>query len=101
MDNPARRFYSDLSKEEQDHWVAELAPCPAIAQTTPLTYAAYLYHPATYLFCEGDQALPFEIQQTMVQQTGVYFATERCSAGHSPFLSQPETVLKIVNNIVG
>jgi hypothetical protein len=99
MDEPDRRFYNDLSKEEQDRWVAELAPGPAIAQMTPITYAAYQHYPTTYLYCSGDQALPLEIQEMMVKGSGAPFATETCTSGHSPFLSQPETVLKVVEKI--
>lgn len=103
MLEPDRRFYNDLSKEEQEHWVAELKPCPAIAQLTPITQTAYTYHPTTYLFCEGDQALPVELQRMMVQQAekkGAVINKETCSAGHSPFLSQPETVLNLAKKIV-
>lgn len=103
MLEPARRFYNDLSKEEQDHWVSELKPCPAVAQTTPITQTAYLYHPVTYLFCENDQALPLAVQQSMVQKAeekGVTIHKETCTAGHSPFLSQPEAVLNVAKKIV-
>jgi pimeloyl-ACP methyl ester carboxylesterase len=99
MLEPDRRFYNDLSKQEQDHWVSELRPHPAIAQLTPLTYTAYLHHPVYYLFCENDEALPLDLQKMMVSNTPVDFKTESCSAGHSPFLSQPETVLNFVNKI--
>jgi len=103
MLEPERRFYSDLPKEEQDRWVSELKPCPAVAQLTPITYTAYLHHPVTYLFCDGDEALPVGLQQAMVNKvsetTEIHIATETCTAGHSPFLSQPEAVLKVVANV--
>ncbi|KAH8594378.1 alpha beta-hydrolase [Bisporella sp. PMI_857] len=99
MEDPHRRFYSDLPKEEQEHWVSELAPGPAIAQQTPLTYTAYQHYPSTYLFCTGDEALPIEVQQMMVERSGAKFDTESCTAGHSPFLSQPEVVLEIIKKI--
>lgn len=99
MDEPGHRFYNDLPKEEQDRWVGELAPVPVIAHMTPVTYAAYKYYPATYLYCTQDQALPLEVQESMVKGTGVDFLTDICNAGHSPFLSQPTTVLKVVEKI--
>jgi len=99
MDEPEHRFYNDLSKEEQDLWTSELAPGPAIAQMTAVTYAAYQHHPVTYLFCTNDQALQPEIQQMMVKGMGVDVKTESCDSGHSPFLSQPETVLQLVKKI--
>lgn len=103
MLEPERRFYNDLSKQEQDHWISELKPHPSIAQLTPITYTAYSYHPSWYLYCENDQALPVEVQKMMVagvSNAGVDFKTETCTAGHSPFLSQPESVLKVVKKMV-
>jgi hypothetical protein len=104
MLEPERRFYNNLKKEEQDHWISELKPCPAIAQMTPITYAAYLYRPTTYLLCENDQGLPLEVQKMMVSQAcqegNIVIDTESCTAGHSPFLSQPQTVFQLVERIL-
>ncbi|MCJ1394755.1 hypothetical protein MMC18_007635 [Xylographa bjoerkii] len=95
----ARRFYNDLPKPQQNRWVAELRPHPAIAQLTPISYAAYMHPPVTYLYCEKDEALPLEVQKMMVAGSGPRFETETCTSGHSPFLSMPETVLKVVEKI--
>jgi hypothetical protein len=98
------RFYNDLSPEEQEHWTSELIRCPDVTQTTPITNAAYLHHPVTYLFCENDQALPLFLQQSMVktieESTGISIEKATCDAGHSPFLSQPNTLLNLVDKIV-
>jgi hypothetical protein len=102
MEEPERRFYHDLGIEDQRKWTDELIKCPAIAQCTPITHAAYMFHPVTYLFCEEDQALPYEMQQMMVQNAksgGVEFVEEHCHAGHSPFLSMPRRVLEVVDRI--
>ena len=99
MDEPERRFYNDLSPQAQDHWVSELRRHPYIAKMTPVTYVAYRYHPVTYLYCEDDEAIPLELQKMMVAGSGLDFQTESCTAGHSPFLSQPETVLGVVNRM--
>lgn len=104
MLEPERRFYNDLPKEEQDLWVAELKPCPAIAQMTPITHAAYLHHPTTYLFCENDEALPIEVQKMMVdrvrQKEKINIDVDICTAGHSPFLSQPRAILQLVERVL-
>jgi hypothetical protein len=92
----ARTFYNDLSPAEQDRWVAELRPTSVFTQSAPLTHAAYQYYDCAYLFCKGDQAVPVQLQKMMVEWTGVKFYTEECTAGHSPFLSQPETVLEFL-----
>lgn len=99
MKEPERRFYNDLSKQEQDHWVSELRPHPAIAQLTPLTYLAYQHHPVVYLFCENDEAISLEIQKSMVGGSGVDFKVETCTAGHSPFLSQIDDLIGVVEKM--
>ncbi len=96
MQEPERRFYNDLPKEEQDHWVSELKPHPANAQLSPLTYTAYKKHPVSYLYCTDDEALPFSVQEMMVAGCGLDVRTHSCSAGHSPFLSQRQAVLDTV-----
>ena len=101
---PGRSLYNDLTPEDQAYWVSQLQPCPAICQLTPITQASYLYHPVTYLFCEDDLVLPFEVQQMMVrkaEEKGVMIRKETCTAGHSPYLSQPETVLRVAQKIAG
>ncbi|PQE18183.1 FAD binding domain-containing protein [Rutstroemia sp. NJR-2017a BBW] len=96
MADPARRFYNDLSPVEQDRWLAELRPTSVLTQSAPLTHAAYQHYDSAYLFCKADEAIPLEFQKIMVEMTGVNFYTEECTAGHSPFLSQPQTVLDFV-----
>ena len=100
MQEPDRRFYNDLPKEEQDHWVSELKPGPAKAQLTPLTFTAYTKHPCSYLFCTSDEALPIAVQEMMVKGSGIDIKTYSCTAGHSPFLSQSPVVLDTVVDIL-
>ncbi len=101
MLDPSRRFYNDLPPSEQAHWLSQLRPHCASAQLTPLTRAAYRYIPTWYLLCENDQALPLEVQKMMIQETGVDIKTESCSAGHSPYLSQPEVVVRLLKKVAG
>ncbi|EPS39790.1 hypothetical protein H072_6324 [Dactylellina haptotyla CBS 200.50] len=104
MSDAENRFYNDLPVDQQKHWAEQLVKCPAIAQLTPLTYVAYAHHPCTYLFCEKDQGIPLFLQEKMIDTAeetyGVTFKRERCSSGHSPFLSQPETMLRVIEKIV-
>lgn len=99
MKETHRRFYNDLSKQDQDHWVSELRRQPAVAQRTPLTYTAYKHHPVVYLYCENDEALPLEVQKTMVADSGVDIKIETCSAGHSPFLSQIDNLVGVIKRM--
>ena len=100
IDDPEFRFYHDLEKEAQQHWVSELRACPTASHFAPVTYEAYKYHPVTYLFCEQDQAVPLVIQKQMVAESGIEFRIESCTASHSPFLSQPTVVLRVVRDMI-
>ena len=99
MNSPAERFYNDLPEKEQKKWVSELRPQLAEASLSPLTNAAYRFIPSTYLYCENDQGLPITLQKKMVDESEAKFATEKCTAGHSPFLSMPEKVVEVVERI--
>ena len=100
VEDPQLRFYSDLEKEAQHHWVSELRPFSTASYLAPVTYEAYKYHPVTYLFCEQDQILPLAIQKQMVAESGIEFRIESCTASHSPFLSQPTVVLRVVRDML-
>jgi hypothetical protein len=72
---------------------------PLLTQTTPITYAAYKHFSVTYLYCTKDQAMPLALQEMIVRNSGIMFETESCDASHSPFLSQPETVLGVIKRM--
>lgn len=96
-------FYHDVEPAEREQAISQLLQSPASTQTTPITHLAYLYHPVSYLYCTEDQALPYGVQQMMVRnvckQYGVSFAEHHLNASHSPFLSMPERVLEVVQQI--
>ena len=99
--DPATTFYGDLSQEDQVHWIAQLTLQRA-DMGSGFGYPGnpgYLDVPVSYLFCENDRAIPLKAQKYMVAQAkskGAVIQTETCSASHSPFLSQPEVVVKLI-----
>ncbi|KAI4594704.1 hypothetical protein KJ359_007507 [Pestalotiopsis sp. 9143b] len=99
----AKVFYHDVEPAEREQAISQLLQSPASTQTTPITHLAYLHHPVSYLYCTEDQALPYVVQQMMVRnvckQYGVSFAEHHLNASHSPFLSMPERVLEVVQQI--
>ena len=59
--------------------------------------------PTGYVLCENDQASPLFVQEMMVKtirDSGVDILEYRCNAGHSPQLSQPETVINFMRDFV-
>ncbi len=102
MHDPGLRFYNDLDAAAQQKWINELVLVPRATNYDPITHAAYIYHPVTYLFCEKDEALPIFVQKMMVDKVrehGVKIDEETCASGHSPYLSMPEKVLEVVDKV--
>ena len=100
VQDPGPNLYADLSAAEQEHWIAQLKPkaSAALFGSGP-TYAGWREVPCSYLICEHDKAIPLTAQQYMVSRAvaeGAEMYTETCSASHSPFLSQPEVVVALV-----
>ena len=98
--DPGAVFYADLPPEQQVHWGAQLRLQNSTALTQPdVSYEGWRDVPCSYLMCEHDQAILLGGQQRMValvRSKGADMYVETCSASHSPFLSQPEVVVKLI-----
>lgn len=66
---------------------------------SPLVGCAWKEIPCTYIHCENDKALPASVQEMMCEQAGIGDIV-RLSASHSPFLSQPDEVVSIIERVV-
>jgi len=98
---PIPMFYNDLPTEEAERWAGTLKSHSVRTFASPLTYAAYKDIPTTYLVCERDGAISLERQLDFIKRTGVEMTVRKCNAGHSPFLSQPDTVVDVVREAAG
>ncbi|OJJ65569.1 hypothetical protein ASPBRDRAFT_49679 [Aspergillus brasiliensis CBS 101740] len=96
--NGARTLYSDLPDAAAAWWDSRLTPQSHLVQTTPTTRAAYEYPPSTYLICEEDQAVPVPFQERFAELARAEI--DRCSAGHSPMLSQPDMLVGKIAAVV-
>ncbi|OJJ65453.1 hypothetical protein ASPBRDRAFT_591537 [Aspergillus brasiliensis CBS 101740] len=96
--NGARMLYSDLPDAAAAWWESRLTPQSYLVQTTPTTRAAYEYLPSTYLICEEDQAVPVQFQERFAELARAEI--DRCSAGHSPMLSQPDMLVGKIAAVV-
>ncbi len=88
----AEKLYNDLPPDEAALWESRLVAQSYQVQSTQLTRAAWKYVPSTYLITENDQAVPPQYQEAFAKQAGA--TVERCTAGHSPQLSQPEMLAR-------
>lgn len=100
--DPHSVFYSDMSLEAAQPYIDQLTPiclqafeqgCPADCYSDSV--------PSTYLITMKDECLPSFAQETMVKNIGERCKVERCDTGHSPFLSQPELVTRLVRRVAG
>lgn len=85
-------MFNDLPDAAAALWESRLVPQSYKVQTTPITCTAYEYIPSTYLICEGDQAAPAQFQEMFAQMAKS--EVQRCSAGHSAMLSQPQMLVE-------
>jgi Alpha/beta hydrolase family len=97
--DPRNIFYNDLDEETAQSWVSKLKVHSWPTLASPLSYAAWQHVPSAYLLCEADQAIPIQAQEGMVAASGM--VSERCSASHSPFLSQPEVTASFIRRQAG
>lgn len=90
------RFYTDLPSDEAREWSAALQYHSQRSFEEPLEFCANdIKIPMTYLLCDGDQALPIQSQESMAAAVP-RLKIRHCTAGHSPFLSQPDLTTEVI-----
>lgn len=87
---PEEIFYNDMSAEEQAKWAAQLSHTSAAVFSGKSTYEPAKHMPCTYILCEEDKAIPFQLQQGIAASLGSDATTFTIEASHSPFLSTPD-----------
>jgi len=100
-DGPANIFYNGVEKEVADKQIKALKLHSAGAFDSKVTFVAWKEIPSTYLVCEKDNAIPVEAQDKMATQKGGKWKVERCDEGHSPFLSKPDMVARVIRKAAG
>ncbi|KAL8706574.1 MAG: hypothetical protein Q9201_000387 [Fulgogasparrea decipioides] len=93
-----KMLYNDLPSSEAASWASKLVPQSVRVRTTKLTRtAAWHFVPSTYLICENDQAVPPAFQETFATTAKAHI--ERCDSGHSPQLSQPQLLVRKIDEV--
>ncbi len=93
---PEEVFYADCPADLTSAAVGRLGLQSRAALEQPLTRAAWREVPSTYVVCEADQALPLFAQEQMAQRAG---DVVRLPDGHSPFLSSPAELARVLRRI--
>lgn len=100
--DPVHHFYNDIPPSDADFYASKLVTHCSVAITQPGTADCLNgVVPCTCLICENDNAVPVFVQEKMAKNLGEGAKVERCSAGHSPFISQPDVVAKIIRRMAG
>ncbi|KAH7312021.1 Alpha/beta hydrolase fold-1 [Rhexocercosporidium sp. MPI-PUGE-AT-0058] len=90
-------FYNDLPSSEADHYFSLLRPQAVSVLFTPVHFvASNLKISKAYVICEKDNAVPVAHQEKMVDAVGG-FKKIRFGGGHSPFLSQPDWIVGVID----
>lgn len=108
-ETPEDKFYNDIDDPKLlQELVNNLRPQSYGPYFSKSTYAVWRDVPSTYVMCQKDQALPFEVQQAMaanvmkvtVESGGkVGMQVFTLDSSHSPFLSRPEELGDIVLSV--
>lgn len=94
-------FYHDCSAETVEYALAHLGPQPVLPQETPVTLGAnYESVPRSYILGEDDHTIPPEEQENMIADWPAR-DVHRMNCGHSPFLSQPAALARLIGDIGG
>jgi pimeloyl-ACP methyl ester carboxylesterase len=86
-------FYNDLAPADAAKAAAALGPQSLRAMTQPLTRAAWHTVPSTYVIADRDAGLPSWMRERFAARAG---SVRRMDTGHSPFLSQPAELARLL-----
>lgn len=89
----AEIFYGDVDADAAESASARLGLQSVASFADELTGAGWHEIPSTYVLCEQDRAIPPVMQEPMSQHAD---NVHRLDASHSPFLSVPDQVAKIL-----
>ena len=90
----ASLFFADVEPSAAEAAVARLKPQSVLAFQEPLTGAAWRTKPSTYIVTEQDAIFPEPAQVGLAARAGS--TVRRLNTSHSPFLSQPDAVVEII-----
>jgi hypothetical protein len=92
---PRAMFYADVPTDLADRAISRLGTQSLRSCVEPLTAAGWHRVPSTYVVCEQDGALPVELQERFALRSG---DVRRLPSGHSPFLSMPTRLARLLED---
>lgn len=93
--NPESVFYNTCSKEVANHAVAQLRTQSLLSFNQEIRNTSWRDIDSLYIVCEQDQAIPVFAQEAMSKRCNKVL---RIDTDHSPFLSAPDELAKMIND---
>ena len=90
-------FYGDVDLQLAQDSLDRLRPFPIHSVNIGIG-EAWRDHPTTYVVCKDDAAIPPDVQRRM---SGLADRVLEWDCGHSPFLSNPELVCGLLQELAG
>jgi pimeloyl-ACP methyl ester carboxylesterase len=97
VDGAQQVFYNTCPPEVADAAAARLRPHTTASFVEPVRSVAWRDVPSTYVICNRDQAIPVPAQEAMSARAG---STHRLESDHSPFLTDPDAVARLIRAVV-
>ncbi len=97
-DRAAALFYHDCPTVTQDWAIARLRPHWGQVLSQSASDPAWRRHASTYVVCSEDRALAPSIQREVYGARATQIVT--LVSGHSPFLSQPESLAQVLAGLL-
>ncbi|KAF9892857.1 hypothetical protein FE257_000446 [Aspergillus nanangensis] len=98
VDGAEQIAFHDVSPEVQEQQKDFLTHTSRAVYGGPVTYEPWHRIPSAYIICEEDQALPLPLQEMLASKLGKDW-TYRLKSSHSPHLSMPGRVAKILKEL--
>jgi pimeloyl-ACP methyl ester carboxylesterase len=98
MKDPLEKMYNDLPRPEAECLAATVIPQSAAVLKTPMKRAAWRYLPSMFVKCTGDQAVLPPVQDSFAKMADSTVRT--INSGHSAFLSHPQEVVALLEEVV-
>ncbi|KAJ5835760.1 hypothetical protein N7447_001786 [Penicillium robsamsonii] len=91
--------WQDISVEEQEKWNALASHTSRAVFSGESTYEPWTDIACAYIVCEQDRALPPPFQELFASKMGGPENTYRLPSSHSPFLSMPDRLAEVLQQI--
>ncbi|MHB8696286.1 MAG: alpha/beta fold hydrolase [Solirubrobacteraceae bacterium] len=92
----AEFFFGSADADVVRQSIERLCPQSIASFAQPVTNVAWRAHPATYIVCQEDQALPVAAQRRLAERTQRVY---ELASDHSPFLSCPDRLTELLCEI--